>query len=736
MGADLNTQIEEAIQGLPDYNYLLGRGLAQPFNAANSGSRKLMYAIHRDHFLVPEHGEMPIIQTGFENEFGRASSSFVEADYNYRVLYKIPKFNFRPEIHYYLVVQNLDTGEYDLIERNFLKHNTESYGYLYNNSYLDKLNIGDTINKGDVIRKSNGFDESNNRLDGVNLTTLYMSSDQNMEDSIIISESAAAKMGTILVKYPVITINDNDILLNLYGNENGLYKTFPDIGEDIRDNIFCSVRRLENSSMLYTLSQSNLRQPMMSDKNIILEGTVVDIDVYCNNPTTLSESSYNQQLYFYYNQSLEFARAFYDAVSPLSMQGKLSYSLHALYSTCRDMIEGKLFFNDKPFNNVIMKVKIAQRLLASKGDKMSDRYGGKGVISEIRPDSMMPRLDNGKIVEVIKNQSTCINRENLGQIHEQSLTFMASRILDYCRMGVLSYPEQAHLIYDYIYEVEPALADFMVGTCNIDDDYEARIWVEQYLEDDCIVLSIPPFTTNIDIDKLTKMYDKFSWITPYKVTIPVKDSNGNIRYIPTRRPLIVGKIYNYRLKQYAKEKFSVTSLAATNIKNLNTKSKSNKVYESKFSRTPIMFGAMESGNMAHLGMQYVVMNLMLYSSSPQGRRLFEKLLTGDPYEIDIKLDKDSKNRNAEIINTIFKTMGLKLNFKKVAKKTKFLCKNIMFKNVRNKDFTGYKTNVRDIIGHDDELQLRYKAAMSEPNDHPMVKNVMCKIVDKEKEDKK
>ena len=52
------------------------------------------------------------------------------------------------------------------------------------------------------------------------------------------------------------------------------------------------------------------------------------------------------------------------------------------------------------------------------------------------------------------------------------------------------------------------------------------------------------------------------------------------------------------------------------------------------------------------------------------------------------------------------------------------------------NFDGYKTNIRDILGHDDELQLRYKAAMSEPNDHPMVKNIMCKIVDKEKEDKK
>ena len=221
---------------------------------------------------------------------------------------------------------------------------------------------------------------------------------------------------------------------------------------------------------------------------------------------------------------------------------------------------------------------------------MSDRYGGKGVISEIRPDEMMPRLSNGTVVEVIKNQSTCINRENLGQIYEQSLTFIGSKILDYCRSGVLTSVEQAKLIYDFMYSIDPAYAGYMIGTANLEDEYDAKIWVDGYLEDDCIVLSIPPFTTTIDIDRLREIYKKFDWIKPYKVTVPVEDSNGNIRYTETRRPLVVGKIYNYRLKQYAKEKFSVTSLSATNVRNENSKNKNSNNYKALYSRTPIRFG--------------------------------------------------------------------------------------------------------------------------------------------------
>ena len=76
---------------------------------------------------------------------------------------------------------------------------------------------------------------------------------------------------------------------------------------------------------------------------------------------------------------------------------------------------------------------------------------------------------------------------------------------------------------------------------------------------------------------------------------------------------------------------------------------------------------MESGDLNHLGAEYVVFNLMLHSASPHGRRLVDELYTGDPYNIDINLDSYSKNRNAEIADTYLKTMGLRLVFEKVAK---------------------------------------------------------------------
>ena len=740
---NIERQIDESIKNLPDYNYLLGRTLMQPFKPANSGSRALMNSIHTEQFMVQSHGEPPIISTGFEDEFGRKSTSYIQAKHNYTVLYKVYKFSNNP-LHYYLIVVDDETGVYDVIERVEYNHNTESYGYRWDNTRLDSLQVGDKIHRGDTIKTSVGFDREENKMNGINLVTMYLSCAQNMEDSVILSESAAQKLGIDLIKSTSITINDNDILLNLYGDENN-YKAFPDVGESVKGGIFCSIRRLENENVLYSLSQQRLRDIMISDRNILIDGIVADIDVYCNNPEALGDSTYNKQLWFYHQEKLNFANEINRIVGPIAMMGtnKMAHNLEVLYSTCRDIVSGTQYYKDKPFNNVIMDVTIIMLLPMEPGDKMCDRYGGKGVVSQIRPDELMPVLDNGTVVEVIKNQSTCINRENLGQLHEQSLTFIGMRIIDRFKAMIKAniydyddvYLEMVEIWHKFAMLCDDDFAYITAKMMNLDrlDPWEARLFISSILEDDAIMLSLPPFTTKINIDTINEIYKAFPWITPYRVKVPMEDSNGNVRYIYARRDLVIGKIYNYRLKQYAEEKFSVTSLSATNLKNLNTRSKANKMYETKYTKTPIMFGPMESGDLVHLGMQYVVMNLMLYSSSPQARRLFEQLLVGDPYNIDIKLDRESKNRNAEIIAALMKTMGLRLVFEKIPKKRKMMVGLVMCKTVPLQGFQ-YKTNIRDIIGHDDELEMQYALALKEKNTKPMVGRVMCKIVGEDKSD--
>ena len=191
------------------------------------------------------------------------------------------------------------------------------------------------------------------------------------------------------------------------------------------------------------------------------------------------------------------------------------------------------------------------------------------------------------------------------------------------------------------------------------------------LNKQCIDISTEPMSETMTIDKLGKLYEAFPWIRQTPLNIPMKDSRGNYRMIPTRRPMIAAPQYCLRLKQFAEEKFSATSLSSTNIKNENAKSKASKNYREPNSNTPIKFGQMESGDLDHMGVEKVVINLMLHSLSPHGRRLVEQIATGDPYDVDVKLDTRAKNRSAEILNTRLKTMGYRMVFKKIRKVPKY-----------------------------------------------------------------
>ena len=77
---------------------------------------------------------------------------------------------------------------------------------------------------------------------------------------------------------------------------------------------------------------------------------------------------------------------------------------------------------------------------------------------------------------------------------------------------------------------------------------------------------------------------------------------------------------------------------------------------------------METNNQLHAGVDAVVTNIMIHSISPQGRRLVEQMYTNDPFKIDIKLDSNSTNRNAEIVTTYFKALGRRFKFTKRKKR--------------------------------------------------------------------
>lgn len=658
-------KIEQNTKDITSMEQIIGKGLMMPFNNTSAGSRKIMFGTHKEHVFSLMRPEKAVLETGYEIRFGDYSSSVTKADSTYRVVGKVSKFSFAPNHHYWLILEDTKKKRLELVERISYHYITESYCYLYNNEYIDNLEIGDFIPENTIVQKSLSFDEYNNRADGVNMNVAYLALDDNMEDSIVFSDVAAGKLTSPLVKPVEIMINDNDIPINLYGNDK-LYKIIPDIGENIIDGNLIALRKEKKEESYYTQSINNLSKLMISDDKRQVHGRVIDVNIYCNNPEIL-DSHYYAQIKMYYEEQQRYNRELVQLITPYVTNGyELTYDVQKLFANAKRVMNHDMYIDKRTFSNIILEVNVLEEKFMEEGDKASNRYGGKGVCSTIWPQEMMPRYKNGKgeweYVDIIFNSSTMINRENVGQIFELSLNHISAAIIDKIIEDRLDVNQAYNLIYKFVSMCSKEQAEYMDKIRKEMNTNELMYFVESIINSGNIHLSMKPISDSYTIDKLIEVYDAFPWIKQNEVEVAMIGSDGTHRHIPCRRPIVVGKQYIFRLKQYAEEKFSATSLSSTNIRNENTKSRVKKDFRELYPNTPIRFGNMESNNMGHIGVDSLISNMMIHSLSPQGRRLVEQMYTGDPFTIDIKLDSDSRNRSAEIATTYLKAIGRRIRF--------------------------------------------------------------------------
>ena len=646
----------------------LGKGLQEPFNPSNSSSRKQMFNAHNVQNIQLLEPEVPIISTGYENKYGELSSSFIRTDLDYQVVAKIPKFSRQPDHIFYMIYFSPYTGKYDVFESKPYEFITEMYGYLRDTSILNKYNPGDVIPRNTVISKSLGFDEYNNREDGVNLLTAYMSADHTKEDSIIISESAQKKLSSPMFKNIEIIINENDIPRNTYGDTSS-YKFMPDLLEFTKNNLLCGIRRQKNEEAFFAQAEDRLNKNQFGDDNFIADGQVVDIDIFCNNLDRLGTTSYDDQLKYYYDDKIRLCNDIINVVNSIGGRDVCDFDLQVLYETALDTIAGKKARgqNGSIFSNIYIRIVVLNKAPIIDADKLSDRYGGKGVVSVVLPDDKMPVTQDGRRIDVIKTKNTVIGRENVGQLWEMHLNHISHSIIQVMRSQIFDVEECYNMYLKFISMVSESFANGVkrLGSFSDMSEQELESFIDSVMEDDYINLVVNPIQDNMTIDKLSAIYDEFPMAKPEKLYVPIINSMGETEFIEGDRPIVVGPIYYYRLKQVGEEKMSATSMSSTNLKGLNTKSKSAKQNKHPIRTTPVAFGNMEFRELLNSGIEHVILSLMLYADSPHARRKCIELLTGDPFNPNIRLPEEAYNRAAEIFGVYLKAKGQRISIRRV-----------------------------------------------------------------------
>jgi len=626
----------------------LAEELLMPNANKTDGNRGTLWCAHAGQLVTVKHAEPPLVYTNFENQVGIYSTAgYKKSKGHFRVIDKI----FKNKYYYVMIVQDIDTEEYDIFTREECKWLTEHYGFKWDNESIDSLKKDDTIKKNDVLFKNDFYDENMNFGYGVNLNAVYFTyKNLTLEDAVVISESASKKLSTYSVNKVVVSVNTNDILLNLYGNGEN-YKAFPDIGEEIKDQTLACRRRINYSTVVYDLK--GLTEVKESDEKFYCKGKVVDIEVFSNIPEEeLKEQKYNEQVLKYDKEQRVFADSIYKKLKKIVESGKCTFSDELLYfyNNCKIQIDDNVYFTNQnsKFSGFIIKFTLLEEEPLNIGSKITGRYGNKGCISTILPDDQMPTVAEGEFkgmrADICLNPLGVFNRLNPSQLIEQELNWVAKFVRKDIQ-AESSLDNKTNLLIDFITMANEEEAGVMKEYLSTLSDKEKEDFFGDMVEHG-IPICQKPFFGNVGLDNLEKIYEKYPKVDYFKC-----------EGIST--PLIIGETYMVRLKHEPFSKFSARSTSFLNLRGLPTKSKSFKEYKDLYSKTPIRIGNMEISNLSLTNDMDSIMDLLnSYSNNEANRKeLITQLLTGNPFDINVELSEEESS-TSKILKSLFTCLGL------------------------------------------------------------------------------
>jgi hypothetical protein len=177
-----------------------------------------------------------------------------------------------------------------------------------------------------------------------------------------------------------VSLNDNDVFCNLYGDKEE-YKCFPDIGEDIKEEVICAKRRMHTRQILHDLKKSNLRKMNhTSDIPHFGSGRILDIVIYSNkNLSELDDNDFNRQLLKYLrNQERYYTRMYEMCDKIVNGSSACSDKIKYLYKRSREVLDENYKWkvdDGSAFGHMMLEFLIDRSVDLSVGYKISGTSG-------------------------------------------------------------------------------------------------------------------------------------------------------------------------------------------------------------------------------------------------------------------------------------------------------------------------------------------------------------------------
>lgn len=635
---------------------------ALTFPALNNSMRGNMFTSHVNQFLNLTSPDVPYVFTGAENTAGEYSSSYLETDAELEIIRKIVKFEGiveNPNI-YVLFILRKDTKEFDVIKRDTCEDLTENFGFNLDNRVIDSFQEGDTIPAGTTLFRSVSYDDNMNYGYGQNIPIMYTLDSYTSEDACVISHSLAQHMQSIETETLDIPLNDNDFLLNIYGDDYE-YKAFPDVGEYTKGNRLMAVRRLYNNQVLFDFKKRNLTKTTRSDITYYIDGKqeIVDITIYSNNDTPKKNTFYEQVNKYldgqneYYKEILETCK-YIRKVCKEDPEYHYSRDVDYYYKRAKEMLDKKkkFKFNDSAFSNMLIRVRVRRVCNAEKGQKTTPRYGNKSVVAQIRPDSAMPYTKDGRRIHMMINLLAIINRTTAMPTYEILMTHIAWKARQQMAIQT-TLKKKEHILFELIKDFNEHQYAEMYKTYKELSTEEKKEYIKDAIEDGIYINEKPMFADTYLFYRVLKILDKYDWIMNDSIYV-----NKWGRKIRCMRKASIGWMYVMKLKQTDRRGYSARNTGAVDITGLPTRRYKSRSHLEQTSSTAIRFGNFETLNFS-IGLlpEDIAILHALYRTSIKGRGDFLKaVVTNTP--LDVALDDEYISRAAELMNVKFKALGV------------------------------------------------------------------------------
>lgn len=349
-----------------------------PFLAHDEANRALM-GTHMQCQAVPLLiPQSPVVGTGMEAAISQTMGRVIRAKDDGTVKYADGS----------RVVFETRDGQQDTYTVSKFSRSAQST--CYNQRVMVKT--GDNVKKNQVLIEGPASEDGELAL-GANVTIAYMSFDGlGYEDAIVISDR--------LVKQDVLTsVHIEEYDASVVDTKLGPEETtrdIPNVGEE-------ALRNLDENGIVVVGAEVR--------PNDILVGKIA--------PKGETELTAEERL----------LRAIFGEKA----REVRDTSLRVPHGERGTVIDVKILDKEKgdelePGTNRKIVVKVAQMRKVVVGDKLAGRHGNKGVISKVVPQSDMPYLADGTVVDLIISPLSVLSRMNLGQLLEAHLGLAASKL--------------------------------------------------------------------------------------------------------------------------------------------------------------------------------------------------------------------------------------------------------------------------------------------------------------------